>query len=122
MKIRIKGNAIRIRITKSEVADFCKNGYLEEKTFFNTGVFKYAIRQERNASCFEAIFEDNTISFILPKEMVESWEVNEVVGFENIVVLSDGKELSLLLEKDFTCLEPRKEDQTDNYPNPKFAE
>lgn len=121
MKIRIKGNAIRIRVTKSEVSFFCKNGYLEEKTSFNTGMFKYAIRQEENASRFEASFEENTIIFTLPKVMVEGWERNERVGFEETMTLSDGKELSLLLEKDFTCLEIREEDQSDNYPNPKFA-
>jgi hypothetical protein len=32
--------------------------------------------------------------------------------------MENGKELFLLLEKDFVCLDETIEDQSDNYPNP----
>lgn len=34
MKIRIKGNSLRYRLTRSEVAKFWENGILEEHTQF----------------------------------------------------------------------------------------
>jgi hypothetical protein len=53
--------------------------------------------------------------------MASNWDANDKVGFENTVSLKNGKTLHLLLEKDFTCLDDRGEDESDNYPNPKMA-
>ena len=39
-------------------------------------------------------------------------------GFQHKQALSNGKELFLLVEKDFVCLDNTFEDQSDNYPNP----
>ncbi|NNE76398.1 MAG: hypothetical protein HKN31_04930 [Pricia sp.] len=122
MKIRIKGNSIRIRITKSEVSHFCNVGFVEEKTNFNTAVFTYAISKEEGLESFVATFLENTITFKLPEKMVMNWDTNEKVGFQSEMTLHNGEKLSLLLEKDFTCLENREEDQSDNYPNPKLIE
>ena len=44
MKIRIKGNTIRYRLTKTEVADFGQQGFVEEKTEFpNCPALNYRI-------------------------------------------------------------------------------
>lgn len=40
MKIRIKGNSIRYRLTKTEVETFSKVGFYEEKTEFKDHIFK----------------------------------------------------------------------------------
>ena len=39
-------------------------------------------------------------------------------GFENNMDFGDGKQLFLLIEKDFVCLDETIEDQSDNYENP----
>ncbi|MFT5833421.1 MAG: hypothetical protein ACI97N_001048, partial [Cognaticolwellia sp.] len=44
---------------------------------------------------------------------------NNQVGFKYEMPLENGEILSLLLEKDFVCLDERGEDESDNYPNPK---
>ena len=41
MKLRIKGNSIRFRLTKPEVDYFEKENYLEEKTHFGNTEFVY---------------------------------------------------------------------------------
>ena len=119
MKIRIKGNSVRFRLTRSEVSQLCREGKIEEGTNFNGAEFVYAVRLDDNAEELGAEFKDGTISLLLPKKILGDWAVNEQVGFENTVKLDDGKELFLLLEKDFTCLDNTIEDQSDNYPNPK---
>lgn len=119
MKIRIKDNAIRFRLTKSEVAEFCEKGCYESQTEFNDSIFLYGLRMKESLKELSAVFNANTITLLVPKKMVADWDSNAKIGFENIQSLHNGKTLHLLVEKDFTCLENRIEDESDNYPNPK---
>ncbi len=57
----------------------------------------------------------------IPEEDSRNWPSNEIVGFENTIRLQDGKELHLLIEKDFVCLDQPIAGQKDHYPNPKAA-
>jgi hypothetical protein len=121
MKIRIKGNSIRFRLTRSEVDEFCEQGYYEDSTVFDKATFAYGVRMEKNLEELSAEFKANTITLKLPEKMAADWDTNNKVGFENTLSSKNGDKLHLLLEKDFTCLENRAEDESDNYPNPKMA-
>lgn len=101
MKIRIKGNSIRYRLTKAEVEIFSKEGYCAEKTVFNTGVLTYALRAVEGIDNLTANFEHQTITMCLPMSDCQSWATNNRIGFEHKMVLEDGQILALLLEKDF---------------------
>ena len=54
----------------------------------------------------------------LPEKDKLVWKKSDRVGFQHTMALEKGKELFLLLEKDFVCLDETIEDQSDNYPNP----
>ncbi len=119
MKIRIKGNSLRIRVTKSEVDFFCKNGFLEDRTVFPTATFEYRLERVRNDGNLNADFEGNTIIMFVPEHLVNGWEVNDTVGFSHTMPGGDGKPFFLLLEKDFKCIDnSMQEDQSDNFDNP----
>jgi hypothetical protein len=118
MKIRILGNSVRFRLTRSEVNTLCTKGYVENQTKFNTDVFTYAVRLA-DSEKLNAQFRDNTITLNLPQSLGSNWHKTEKVGFSETIVFRNNGSLSLLLEKDFTCLDERQEDQSDNYPNPK---
>jgi hypothetical protein len=49
----------------------------------------------------------------MPEHMAAEWAAPEKVGFDGV-----HDKLTLLIEKDFQCLDNVEEDQTDNYPNP----
>ncbi len=68
----------------------------------------------------QASYADNQVTLLVPETMGKTWFQDETIGFENQMVLPEGNTLHLLLEKDFTCLENRSEDESDNYPNPKL--
>ncbi len=121
MKIRIKGNSVRFRLTQTEVSTLCTTGRIEEKTGFNEAEFTYAVQVADNLGELNAEFKASTILLKLPKNLVSGWDTNETIGFENKVTLDNGNELALLIEKDFTCLDNTIENQSDNYPNPKSA-
>jgi hypothetical protein len=118
MKLRIKNNSLRIRLSRTEVDTLGSMGHLEDATEFVTGTFRYALRVKEGISGLQATFEDGKITMYAPIEFTKTWPGNTVVGTANEVPLPGGGFLSLLLEKDFKCIDNASEDQSDNYENP----
>jgi 3-methyladenine DNA glycosylase Mpg len=112
MKIRIKGNSLRYRLTKRDVDQFLKEGYLEETTNFGNRQLIYAL-QRNGQDNITASFQNNKITLNMPATLATEWAQTERVGFDG-----QDNELYLLIEKDFKCLDNVAEDQSDNYPNP----
>jgi len=119
MKIRIKGNSIRYRLTKTEIGNFEKQGFLEdETTFLNGPSLYYRLEKKEGIAGLEASFSGNRICVFVPESMANKWTSTDIVGFDETMDNGEGKKLFLLIEKDFVCLDPTLEDQSDNYPNP----
>jgi len=112
MKIRIKNNSIRYRLTRTDVQQLAKAGYLEDEVNFTGNKFIYALRLT-DEPLLTSDFKHNTITVFMPRLMLNELADTDKVGFEN----TDG-DVYLLIEKDFTCLDNVAEDQSDNYPNP----
>lgn len=118
MKIRIKGNTVRYRLSKTEVKELANNGMLEEKTEFINGTLMYAIKQTENVE-LSADFIENTITLYVPKTALQNWAATDEVGLESNMILNDSDTLYLLLEKDFKCTDADvNEDQSDYFENP----
>jgi len=118
MTIRIKGNSIRYRLTRPEIKIFEAEGYLEERVEFGTTTFVYALQKSAIEKNLSAEFSQNKIILSLPESMADEWTNSERVGFSHQLNVSNGKTLSLLVEKDFKCLDNVAEDQSDHYENP----
>lgn len=115
MKIRIKGNSVRYRLTKSEVAKLWSEGFLEERIAFAGKPLIYAIATANNDKLSVDYIADKII-LSMPKSMIDEFNNTDRVGFED----RTGP-VSLLVEKDFVCIDKVEEDQSDNYPNPLLA-
>jgi len=118
MKIRIKGNSIRMRLSKSEVNRLGSEGYLEEQTQFVGRALVYALRSMTDTEQLSADFSDNKITVFAPEAFLKSWPKNEVVGIDAHMPVTDTDSLYILIEKDFVCLDATSEDQSDNFENP----
>ena len=118
MKIRIKGNSIRLRLTKTEVDNFAANGFIEEKTEFGDTYFSYRMESSGHHQELAAAYLGNLITIFIPTAIAQNWTSTELVGFENKMDIGNNKQLFLLVEKDFVCLDNTFEDQSDNFPNP----
>lgn len=112
MKIRIKDNSIRFRLTQSEVSELGKNGSVSSFTEFVDRPFIYVIEKTKETT-LSAAFIENKIVMKMPEAMVEEWVSTDTVGFDGQAGL-----VKLLVEKDFVCIDNTMEDQSDNYPNP----
>lgn len=112
MKLRIKSNSLRYRLTRTDVDQLSKAGYLKETVNFGDNELVYALIIT-NDKKISADYKNNTVNLYMPKSMLDELNNTDRVGFE-----SDNDSLYLLIEKDFTCLDNVAEDQSDNYPNP----
>ncbi len=121
MKLRINGNSLRIRLTRSEVGKLAVTGCLEEQTLFAGNKFVYALQSVENVNELSATLGTNKITMFVPGKLIKDWPENNVVGFNSKMPVAENDMLYLLLEKDFVCLDETTEDQSDNYGNPNKA-
>ena len=118
MKLRIKGNSIRLRLTKSGVHQFSETGVFEEKTSFGNTALVYRLQSAEGPDKLSASFENNVVTVFMDKQLASAWFASEDIGYKHIFKTSDDNEIFLLVEKDFVCLDETFEDQSDNYANP----
>lgn len=121
MKLRIKGDSIRFRLSISDLDTFTEKGYIEERTHVGNMVFIYALLRSEDESQLTAKLDNNKIFLYVPAPYAKEWAETQRVGFDNRLPLPDGGELYLLIEKDFKCLDETEEDQSDNFDNPLLA-
>ena len=93
MKIRIKGNSLRYRLTKSEVAAFSEKGYLEEKTLFPTQTLVYALQAKADIDTLAADFSENVITLFFPESEQVKWYESNQVGYQNTFILPNGERI-----------------------------
>lgn len=119
MKVRIKGNTLRLRLSKSEVAKIGSDGYVEDAIHFpNNAQLKYAMKVS-DVDALSATMAHCAITVHLPKALAKTWVETEQVGFDAHQPLDNGESLYILVEKDFQCLTARpNEDESDNYAHP----
>jgi hypothetical protein len=120
MKLRIRDNSIRLRLTRGEVDSLRADGLVKARTEFPAGhEFGYELESSPASVQPDASFSDRVITVRVPEAMVLAWASTEQVSMEGEHFLDDGGKLTILVEKDFTCLAPREgEDESDMFPNP----
>lgn len=118
MKLRLKGNTVRFRLTKPEVKLIGDKGYIEEQTDLLPNKFFYAVKTDNSINELKADFNNNRITLFIPEVWAKEWDNSEQVGFEGRMKTNDSQSIYLLIEKDFKCLDESTEDQSDNFENP----
>ncbi|MGC1719987.1 MAG: hypothetical protein WA746_13445 [Isosphaeraceae bacterium] len=122
MKLRLKGNSIRVRLDRRDIEGLVDQGRIDDTLRFGPGLaFSYAVevgvapRDRPKAS-----YADGRLTIRIDPEDVEEWLASERVGFDHQQVV-DGGVVRVLLEKDFACIDrPVGEEADDAYafPNP----
>ncbi len=120
VKLRIRDNSIRLRLTRGEVDAVSSDGLISASVPFAGGVtLEYAL--ESSPACVKpvALFSNNALTVRVPETEVLEWASTEAVSIAAEQLLDEGGHLKILVEKDFACLAPREgEDETDMFPHP----
>ncbi len=121
MKLRIRGNAIRLRLKRSEVEQLAAGNKINDRTEFPHSVFGFSLDLSENDDML-ASFENGTIAVSMPRVVVPEWAGTDLVSLYSEQKLPNGAVLTILVEKDFNCLEPgqhrNREDDRDTYAHP----
>ena len=123
MKLRVRGETLRLRLTRSEVEALGAGQVVEERVPFPAGnTLVYQLRAaDAYGSAMEQQGADVHIVVEVPSAVAAEWSGSEVVGLAGDDAISMGP-LQVLIEKDFTCVTPREgEEELDTYPNPNVA-
>jgi hypothetical protein len=107
MKLRIKGDSSRLRVSRSEVARLLAGDCLEETIYFApeaSAKFTYALQQDRLVGTPTVQYTENRVAIQIPAEQANAWGVTDQVGIVEDIALGDFGSLALLIEKDFACL------------------
>ena len=119
MKLRIRDNSVRLRLTQAEVEALRKEGLVSSRTRFPGGrSLIYEVESSPASVTPAAHFSENRLTIRLPETVVLAWATSQQVSMEGEQRLAEGEVLTLLVEKDFRCLAPRDEDESDMFPNP----
>ena len=114
MKLRIKGDTLRLRLTRGEVERLASDGELGESMHLSGATLSYTVRSDRNADDVSAELVGTNLTVILPEKTMQSW-----AGTAQVSLRGQDGPLSILVEKDFACLQPREgEDDSDAFPHP----
>lgn len=120
MKLRIKGNSLRLRVTPSEMAKLQAFEKIEERIQFGAApgeTLAYSLYPSREAREVKVRFHAGEISVALPFAEMTEWNQVEQTGIYSTVDVGNGNLLDISIEKDFACLD-REEDQADTFSNP----
>ncbi len=122
MKLRIKGNTLRLRLTQGEMRSLAERGVVEDRTEFPGGAaLVYRLRDDIKNDSITASYSASLMEVRIPRAMVDRWHGTDLVTLSGTQPLPAG-ELAIVLEKDFACLGPREgEDESDNFPHPLAA-
>lgn len=122
MKLRIRGNSLRFRLTQREVSRLLTGEKVSESVHFYSSaadLLTYSLKAYQNVTQISAHFENGEILVNVPTLLVESWANTIQVGIEHTQSTGEEKDLRIVIEKDFQCLQPRpEEDESDNFPHP----
>lgn len=123
MKLRVRDNSIRLRLTRSEVELARTDGLVRGRvSFAGRNSFDYVLESSPATVKPEAHISNNVLTVRIPETEIVSWSTSDEVSIAASQVLDNGDQLNILVEKDFACLAPREgEDETDMYPNPQAA-
>jgi hypothetical protein len=121
MKLRIKGDSLRIRVGPSEVQRLMESGRVEETIHFSTGVhLTYAVEHSEAAACVSVSHTPDEVAVIVPTSAAKAWVNGNDVGIYAAVPNGSGS-LEVAIEKDFACLDSDHAGNLDTYPHPKAA-
>ena len=121
MKLRIRGDSLRLRLKRGEVDLLAAGKSLVEETHFPGAVLSYRLDVTED-DAIQAHLENSSLLIRLPASRVSAWATTDEVSMLAEQVLPGGDKLTLLIEKDFSCLEPGHhrdcEDDEDTFPHP----
>jgi hypothetical protein len=119
MKLRIRGNSVRIRVTQSELDRVAGTGEVNDTVHFGQGAQLTYRLVVADAGKVTAAFDGTALTVRVPAAVIGDWARTDIVSITGEQALDGGETLRILVEKDFECLAPRDDEPPgDFFVNP----
>jgi hypothetical protein len=122
MKLRIKGDSLRLRIAPSELTRLMETGRIEETVHFGLkedARLTYAL-EHAGVEVLTVRHEGTQVAVVLPTAMARGWADGDGVGLYGSVVTASGL-LDVAVEKDWACLDRDDAENADTFPHPNLG-
>jgi len=120
MKLRMKENSLRLRISRSELARFAAEHRIEETVHLTPepdGKLTYVLESAPGAAA-SVRYAAQEITVVITEEQARTWSEEDQVGIYTTIDIGPAGMLEVIVEKDFACLDRSDEDNEDTFANP----
>jgi hypothetical protein len=124
MKLRIKGDSIRLRVAPSEVKHLLRFGEIQEYVQLTANPMDrltYAVVSSPSAPTTTVAYHLGDITVSVPEVQLKKWAESNDVGVYADLAIGNGRALSVAIEKDFACLDRSDAENEDTFANPNLA-
>jgi hypothetical protein len=117
MKLRFRGNTLRLRVNQREVDTLAKGNALQERIAFpGAGDFSYVLETSVTPGG-QASFREGVIRVSAPSTEVKDWASNDASLGIYFDLPANGSVLKIAIEKDLECVDgPEEERDPDAFP------
>lgn len=108
MKLRVKGNVLEFRVSRSEMSRLSESGYLEETIYLlrdGTSKVVYGLGTEFSSQSARLEYELSEILIVFPSDAVRKWAESDRTGMYAAIDLGARGVLEAFLEKDYELLD-----------------
>ena len=103
MKLRLRKNSIRLRLSPNDISRLSESGTVSEKIQFNqTQTLKYTVKISHETNDISVDFADAEIVAAIPFDTARNWTDTELIGLEHEQKIDDKLMLKITIEKDFS--------------------
>jgi hypothetical protein len=122
MKLRIKGDSLRLRVGPLEITRLMERGRVEETIHFGLeeGAWLTYALEVGDVDRIAMRHEGTRVAVILPRGSARAWAQGADVGVYGSVSVSSGR-LEIAVEKDWACLDKSDGEDAETFPNPKMG-
>jgi hypothetical protein len=119
VKLRVRGDSLRLRLTRGEVQQLGQSGAVEERVHIAPDrALVYRLQRASAAATLCATFENGVVEIQVPETQARAWCESDLVTLEHVQAYAEVR-LRIVVEKDYACLAPREdEDEADKFPHP----
>jgi hypothetical protein len=109
MKLRLEENSLRLRLSEAEVQQFADTGRVAYTIAFGPApgqTLAYALERLPETAAATAVqvrYEAGRLAVEVPAVIAQNWTATENIGFKGQVLIAEGQELRILVEKDLDC-------------------
>lgn len=109
MKLRLEENSLRLRLSEAEVQQFVTTGRVAYTIAFGSApgqTLAYSLEklpEHAAATAVQVRYVAGALAVEVPAAIAQNWTNTENIGFRAQVLVAEGQELRILVEKDLDC-------------------